>query len=144
LPGELLRQLPRRQLLPLRARLPQYGRASRRRCPQLPRRRASISPSSSSSNSLPTTTMTTKSAGRYTRPPQLTLNTCSPLASSQDLLLVDTDEHRELLKDMFEARLSKGRGETLFEIGYDGKSRTAVANPLTCCRARSANESLRG
>ena len=41
----------------------------------------------------------------------------------QDQLLFDTDEHAKLLKDMFEARLSKGRGETLFEIGYDGLSR---------------------
>jgi hypothetical protein len=44
----------------------------------------------------------------------------SRASSPQDQLLFDTDEHTKLLKDMFEARLSKGRGETLFDIGYDG------------------------
>jgi len=36
-------------------------------------------------------------------------------------LLNDTEEHRALLTGIFEKRLADGRGETLFEIGYDGE-----------------------
>jgi len=35
-------------------------------------------------------------------------------------LLHDTDETRPLLIDLFKKRLAEGRGETLYEIGYDG------------------------
>jgi hypothetical protein len=34
--------------------------------------------------------------------------------------LHDTEEHRKLLTPVFQKRLSDGRGETLYEIGYDG------------------------
>ena len=35
-------------------------------------------------------------------------------------MLYDTDENCALLKEMFYARLASGRGETLYELGYDG------------------------